>query len=136
MTPPASKTPKSTPAAVPAAEPAPEETTATSGNQLDPDWPHERLEFLGDDLAVRVPTQQALAGFSLASSKYVPTEIKNDMTGLFISEHLGPDTYGRLMTRLMDPDDPDYTVETIGQIMREIVMLSVNAQEEATDESV
>jgi hypothetical protein len=108
-------------AAPPAAEPP----------ALDPDWEHERLEFYGDDLAVRVPTQQALAGFSLASSKYVPSDVKNDMTGLFLTEHLGPQTYGRIMQRLMDGDDPDYTVETIGQMMREIVMLGVNAQNEA-----
>ena len=30
-------------------------------------------------------TQQALAGFSLASSKYVSMETKNDITGLFIA---------------------------------------------------
>ena len=105
-------------------------------SELDPGWTHDRLDFLGDNLAVRAPTQQALAGFSLASSKYVPTDVKNDMTGLFISEHLGADTYGRVMQRLMDPDDPDYTTETIGQVMREIVMLTVNAQQEAADESV
>lgn len=102
---------------------------------LDPGWEHDRLELFGDSLAVRAPTQQALAGFSLASSKYVPTEVKNDMTGLFLTEHLGPDTYGRMMRRLMDPDDPDYTTETIGQIMREVVMLTVNAQQEGDSEA-
>lgn len=92
---------------------------------LDPGWPHDRLELFGDRLAVRAPTYQALAGFSLSSSKYVPDEVKNDMTGLFISEHLAPESYGRIMQRLMDPDDPDYTTETIGTIMREIVDLTI-----------
>jgi hypothetical protein len=102
-------------------------------DELDPGWEHERLEFAGDRLAVRAPTQQALAGFSLASSKYVPSDVKNDMTGLFISEHLGPESYGRIMQRLMDGDDPDYTTDTIGTIMREIVMLRLNA-DKADDE--
>lgn len=95
--------------------------------EFDPGWEHERMEFAGDNLAVRAPTQQALVGFSLASSKYVSNEVKNDMTGLFIVEHLGPDSYGRIMQRLMDGDDPDYTAETIGELMRDIVMLTTSA---------
>lgn len=95
--------------------------------ELDPDWEHDRITFAHDDLAVRAPTSQALAGFSLASSKYVDASIRNDMTGLFIVEHLGPDSYGRVMRRLMDGDDPDYDAETIGVLMREIVMLTTRA---------
>lgn len=95
--------------------------------ELDPDWDHDRITFANDDLAVRAPTSQALAGFSLASSKYVDASIRNDMTGLFIVEHLGPDSYGRVMRRLMDGDDPDYDADTIGVLMREIVMLTTRA---------
>lgn len=102
-------------------------TDATEVEELDAGWEHQRLEFAGDLLAVRAPTQQALAGFSLASSKYVPNEVKNDMTGLFIVEHLGPESYGRVMRRLMDGDDPDYTSESVGVIMRDIVMLTTQA---------
>jgi hypothetical protein len=101
---------------------------------LDRDWPHQRLEFLGDNLAVRIPTQQALAGFSLASSKYVPNQVKNDMTGLFLTEHIGPESYGRVMQRLMDGDDPDYTTESIGAMMREIVLLGVKEPVEEPDD--
>ena len=113
--------------AAPAETPAPAPEPEPAKPELDPDWPHERMEYMGDDLAVRIPTPQALAGFSLASSKYVPIEVRNDMTGLFISEHLGPETYGRLMRRLMDPDDAEYTTSTIGTIMRAIVQLRVDA---------
>lgn len=100
---------------------------------LDPGWEHDRLELFGDNLAVRAPTQQALAGFSLSSSKYVPAEVKNDMTGLFIVEHLGPDSYGRIMQRLMNGDDENYTTETIGLIMRAIVDLTVSAMSNDED---
>lgn len=134
MTPPAAKKTAAKLTAKPVVEPV--EETPSDEFELDPDWTHDRLDFFGDKLAVRAPTQQALAGFSLASSKYVPTEVKNDMTGLFLSEHLGTDSYGRIMQRLMDGDDPDYTVETVGKMMREIVMLAVNAQDEPSEDSV
>ncbi len=101
----------------------PESDAAT----LDAEWTHERITFAGDDLAVRAPSPQALTGFSLASSKYVSNEVKNDMTGLFIVEHIAPESYGRVMQRLMDGDDPEYTVDTVGLLMREIVMLTTRA---------
>jgi hypothetical protein len=104
-----------------------EVTVDTTVEGFDPGWEHQRLDFAGDNLAVRAPTSQALAGFSLASSKYVPNDVKNDMTGLFIVEHLGPDSYGRVMRRLMDGDDPDYTTESVGLLMRDIVMLTTAA---------
>lgn len=105
----------------------PAEVAETDTEQLDAGWPHQRITFAGDDLAVRAPTTQALTGFSLASSKYVANEVKNDMTGLFIVEHIAPESYGRVMQRLMDGDDPDYTTETVGLLMRDIVMLTTEA---------
>ena len=86
-------------------------------------WPHDTIQFLGDTLEVRKPTAQALAAYSLASSKYVSASMRNDMTGLFIARHLSPDSYAQVFSRLMDPDDPDYTLDTIGELMRDIVGL-------------
>lgn len=86
-------------------------------------WPHQTIEFLGDTLEVRKPTEQALAAYSLASSKYVSMTTRNDMTGLFIARHLSPDSYERVFSRLMDPDDHEYTIDSIGQLMRSIVEL-------------
>jgi len=94
---------------------------------LDPGWAHQRITFAGDNLAVRAPTTQALTGFSLASSKYVDNQVKNDMTGLFIVEHIAPESYGRVMQRLMSGDDADYTTDTVGELMRDIVMLTTRA---------
>lgn len=98
-----------------------------SDDVLDPGWAHQRITFAGDNLAVRAPTVQALTGFSLASSKYVDNQVKNDMTGLFIVEHIGPESYGRVMQRLMSGDDADYTTDTVGELMRDIVMLTTRA---------
>lgn len=94
------------------------------------EWEHEVIEFLGDTLHVRKPTQQALAAFSLASSKYVPTNVRTDMTGLFMVRHLSPESYNRVFERLMNPDDTEYTLETIGRLVGAITESGVTA---ATD---
>lgn len=84
-------------------------------------WPHETIEFKGDTLEVRKPTQQALAAFSLSTSKYVSAETRNNMTGMFIQRHLSPESYERVFSRLMDPDDDVYSLETIGELMSAVV---------------
>lgn len=88
-------------------------------------WTHEWIDFSGDRLSVRRPTQQALAAYSLAMSKFVPAQTRNDITGLFIARHLSPESYERVFSRLMDPDDADYTVASIGDIMKQIVELTL-----------
>lgn len=89
-----------------------------------PDTDYTNLEYKGDKLQVRIPTQQALAAFSLSTSKYISGQVRNDMTGMFINRHLSPESYEQVFSRLMDPDDDDYTVESIGELMRHIVELS------------
>ena len=94
------------------------------------DWKYDYLEFEGDKLGIRLPTRQALAAFSLASSKYVSMGVKNDLTGLFIARHLSPESYGRVFSRLMDPDDAAYTVETVGELFNAIVTASIEADDQ------
>ena len=106
-------------------EPAGDELEVTAPASDEPaEWTHETIEFLGDTLQVRKPTQQAMAAFSLATSKYVTPQVRNDMTGMFISRHMSPDSYSQVFSRLMDPDDEDYTVDSIGALMRTIVELA------------
>jgi len=92
--------------------------------EVDEDDGWRELEFNGDTLKVRPPSQQALAAFSLGTSKHVPSNTRNDLTGLFISRHLSPESYERVFDRLMSPEDPDYTIDSIGELMRAIVELS------------
>lgn len=94
-------------------------------------WPHDMLEFKGDLLGIRLPARQALAAFSLASSKYVSLSVKNDLTGLFIARHLSPESYGRVFSRLMDPDEDDYDVDTVGELFNAIVTAAVDADKAA-----
>lgn len=94
---------------------------------IEDDWGYETVEFCGDKLGVRRPTQQALIGFSLATSKYLSNERRNNFMGLFISQHLSPLSYDQVMYRLLDPDDPDYTVDTVGDLMKIIVELTTES---------
>lgn len=82
---------------------------------------YHTVTFKGDELEVRTPSKQALAAFSLATSKYVSSQTRNDMTGLFIQRHLSPESYERVFSRLMDPDDADYSLESIGELMTAVV---------------
>lgn len=84
---------------------------------LQEQWPHDYLKFEGDQLEIRLPTEQALSAFSISVSKYMPAEVQNDMVGLFISKHLSPESYTHVLARMMDPDEPNYTNKTIGQLM-------------------
>lgn len=104
---------------------------ATTGEK----WEHDFLTFNGDRLGIRVPTRQALAAFSLASGKYVDIGVKNDLTGLFIARHLSPESYGRVFSRLMDPDDEEYTVETVGELFNAIVTASLQPPKDGDDKA-
>lgn len=92
-------------------------------------WPYDWMEFKGDRLGVRLPTMQALAAFSLSTSKYVPAGQRNDLTGLFIARHLSPESYARVFSRLMDADDPDYDVDTVGDLFNAVVTAAVKRHE-------
>ena len=93
--------------------------------ELDPGWPHERIEYAGDNLAVRYAEMKALMAYQLSSGKYITMERQNDASGLFIDQHFGPDTYDRIMFRMTDPDDPDYTTKSFAEIMGLLVKASI-----------
>jgi hypothetical protein len=90
-------------------------------------WPHQWVEFMGDRLAVRKPTMQALAAYSLSASRFVEPQVQNDISGLFIARHMSPDSYARVMDRFMNGDDPDYNEQSVGELMRMVVELTTNA---------
>lgn len=101
----------------------------------DAKWPHQFIEYLGDRLAVRKPTQQALAGFSLAASKFVKPQTQTDITGLFIERHMSEASYDRMMSRMLDPDDVEYGAKSVGEIMGMVVKLSTEKKSETVTES-
>lgn len=96
-------------------------------------WPHDYLNFEGDKLEVRLPSEQALSAFSIGVSKYMPAEVQNDMVGLFIAKHLSPGSYSRVFARMMDPDDTTYTNQTIGQLMSSLSRAAMEARKALSD---
>lgn len=115
-------------------------TTIALADRLDvstlgENWEHDWLEFKGDKLGIRLPTRQALTAFSLASSKYVDMQVKNDLTGLFIARHLSPESYGRVFSRLIDPDENDYTVDAVGELFNAIVTAAIKVDEKPAAKS-
>lgn len=87
-------------------------------------WKHQTIDFHGEKLEVRKVTQKSLAAFSIATSKHVPDKTRNDMTGLFLLRHTSEDTFIKVFSRLMDEDDDGYTLNTIGELMNDIVGIS------------
>lgn len=119
--------PANVPAPAPATSPETSRKLDSDGNpyELDPDWPYDRLEYKGDKLAVRKASLQALMAYQLSSGKYIPVEKQNDASGLFITEHIGPQSYDRIIERMMSAGDPDYTIRSFGEIMGELVRMSI-----------
>lgn len=91
-------------------------------------WEHQSIEFYGETLEVRKPTDQALAAFGLASGKYMPQELQNNIVGLFVKQHLSPASLERVYFRLLDPDDAEYTPATLGELMRTIATIDKDAK--------
>lgn len=87
-----------------------------------PKWKHQTIEFDGEPLQIRKPAPQAIQAFAMAASKYTPNDIRIDMMNLFVKNHISPLSYGRLLARMMDPDDT-FTVESFGRVIEKIATL-------------
>lgn len=96
-------------------------------------WMHDYLEFEGDKLEIRLPTEQALSAFSISVSKYMPADVQNDMVGLFIAKHMSPESYTHVMARMMDPDDATYNNRTVGELMGSISRASMAQRKAEAD---
>lgn len=99
-----------------------EETKSTEVAKV-AEWPHMTIKYADAEWQVRKPSEQALAAFSLSSGKYIPAKMQNDMVGLFIKQHMSETSHETVYVRLMDPDDPEFDAETLGDLMRIIATL-------------
>lgn len=87
---------------------------------VEPDWAHETIEYEGDVLGIRVPTQAALTAFTLGTGEFTPDFTRQSMTSMFIQNHLSPRSYGRVFSRMMAPDDT-FDDASLGGLMRVLV---------------
>lgn len=100
-------------------EPAEDASAEDTGwKHPEPDeWKHQWLPFHGDLLAIRIPTNAALTGYQVSQSGTNSEAFRVAATNRFITRHMSPETYARVIDRLMDPDDEDYTEETLGELI-------------------
>jgi hypothetical protein len=95
-------------------------------------WAYETVEFADRTWEVRKPTDQALAGFALASGRFIDQATQNSVVGLFIKNHMSDASYDVLYARLLDPNDTEFDVSTIGGLMQAIATLGQDAPAEAS----
>jgi len=105
--------------AAPPAEEA-EEPATDPEKWIDPqqDWPYEWREFMGDRLAVRKPTQQALAALSLATNEFSTETRRTKYITLFVARHTSEGSWDRVFDRMMNPDDPEYTADSVSDFIK------------------
>lgn len=108
--------------------PAAEVAVPTSTEVVDPDteekwthqseWKHDWLEFKGDKLGIRVPKGAALQ--ALGAARHNSLEFQDRLVNLFVAKHLSPETYERVMYRMVDPDDEEFTTGAWGELISAI----------------
>jgi hypothetical protein len=86
----------------------------------EPAWPHRTMEYLGETWEVRTPATEALQAFAMATSKYTPAAVQNDVITGFFARHLSPASYARFLERCGDPDDTDFKGKAVSEFMRGI----------------
>lgn len=80
-------------------------------------WAHEWLDFQGDRIAYRRPTAGALNAVALATGQYSTDQRRLKFTNMFLVNHLSDESYDQVITRAMNPDDADYTDDTLGELV-------------------
>lgn len=83
-------------------------------------WPHEWLDFQGDRIAYRRPTAGALNAVALATGQYSTDVRRLKFTNMFLVNHLSEESYDQVITRAMNPDDTEYTDDTLGELVGKI----------------
>lgn len=82
------------------------------------EWSHDWLEFKGDKLGIRVPKGAALQ--ALGAARHNSLEFQDRLVNLFVAKHLSPETYERVMYRMVDPDDEEFTTGAWGELISAI----------------
>jgi hypothetical protein len=104
---------------------------------VEPDWAHETIEYMGDTLGIRVPSQGALTAFTLGTGEFTPDLTRQSMTSMFVQNHLSPRSYGHVFRRMMTPGD-SFDDNALGGLMRVMVEESskaILAEQKAKEEA-
>lgn len=83
------------------------------------EWKYDWLEYYGDRLAFRVPQKNQL--MSLGQAGLVSEEFQLEMTNKFVKIHLSTQSIKRVVERMSDPEDADYSaVESAGGVWSDL----------------
>lgn len=86
------------------AEEAAEPEPAKPEWEPESDWEHDFIDFHGDRIAYRVPTQGAYAALQLTAGPGATTQEASFYGRYFLSSHLSPASFQRFFTRCIKPD--------------------------------
>jgi hypothetical protein len=107
---------------------------------VEEDWPHDIIEWNGLRFGVRLPSQQALTGFTMATGAYVPEAMRQNMAAVFMFNHFSPQSYHYLMTQMMNPDNEildsgsfDKIIELLVTTAGEKILADLKAKQAALD---
>lgn len=98
---------------------------------LDAGWPHDWLQFHGDKLGVRIPASDAYAPVQIAEMGHTQPGLAQRLSVRFLEMHIAPQSYERVMERIMDPDEPDFTGKALGELVN--VLSALNSAGDAAE---
>lgn len=118
------------PPAETAAEPTPDTPAADPAKWVhEGKWEHQWLDFKGDRLAVKTPRPSVANSVIMLRSPLVSEDDRGNIISSIIASHLSHESWGRVQFRNINPDETEYTLETIGELLEALVELSVEAAE-------
>lgn len=112
----------------PADEP-PIELKPEPGWQHKGTWDHDWIDFHGDRLAIRIPSDAAREGYSIAAGPGSTGAEQLFYTRLFLQKHLSPESFIRIWDRHMTPGDQYED----GQMLKRLVQTMVEARTKPAD---
>lgn len=110
------------------ADPAPIEDQTTvadvEGEPEEAPWPHEHLVYLGLELDVRMPSQNALMGIAMLNQLEGNAQLY--LFNQFLAMHLSPESFAKVASEFMRPDSE----MTMQGLVQQLVYLRTGGSDE------
>lgn len=95
-------------------------------------WEHDWIDFRGDRLGIKIPTRGMVNAIQHAGTTSL--EFQTKLVAKFEAGHISEASRERVINRLTDPDDPDYTGTEWDDLTTEILKTAaerMNKEDEA-----
>lgn len=104
----------------------PVDNPAPAAEWVHPDgWDHEWLDFHGDRLAIRKPRESVVNALVMVNSARVSEQTRGGVISTIVQEHLSPESFERVLWRSISPDDPDYTLSTLSDLVEALINMAM-----------